>query len=119
MPALPPASIACVVASVLCVAALLPMPYGYYTLLRIVASASAIAAGIAMLRGNHQRLALLAWALAILYNPFARVYFAREVWSVLNVLTAAALVYLAVRIHSLRSHRAASETRPDPESRPT
>jgi hypothetical protein len=113
MPALPPASIACVVASVLCVAALLPMPYGFYTLVRIATAATAIAAGIVLVRGNQPRVALLAWALAILYNPILRVYLEREVWMVLNVLSAAGLGFLAARIYSISSVGGTARNRAD------
>jgi len=62
-----------------------PMPYGYYTLLRIVACVVfGIAATIALKR-KHQ---LLPWAyllLALAFNPIIKVHFSKEVWMLIDI----------------------------------
>lgn len=108
-----PTCIACLAASGLCLVALLPMPIGFYTLLRFVACASALAAGVALVQGNQARIALLAWAIAILYNPVLRVYLEREVWIVLNLLSAMGLVVMARRVHVLDNGKDQAESSGD------
>lgn len=97
----------------MCVLAVFAMPYGYYNVLRFVCTASAIAAGVALVRGNQPQVALLAWALAILYNPILRVYLEREVWTVVNLLSAIGLGFLAVRVHLLSSQSSPTTLRGD------
>ena len=78
----------------LLVLALLPWPYGYYNFLRL--SICAVAAWIAYTQWRHDD-ALSGWvivmgATALLYNPFLPIYLTREIWSVLNVVSAGLFV---------------------------
>ena len=74
--------------------ALLPWPYAYYQLLRIfMCGVFAYAAYHSMDSGK----AWLPWVLgffAVLYNPIASIHLGREVWSVVNVVTAVVLLAL-------------------------
>ena len=69
--------------------ALLPMPYGYYVLLRLVVC---LAGGwLAWRLLSADREAIAGWLLVgcvILYNPVIRVPLEREVWMAVNLLTA-------------------------------
>lgn len=72
--------------------ALLPMPYGYYQLLRITAFLAFIA--LAVDAHSKQRPSyywLWLFGLALLYNPIFRIHFERETWVFLNVMTVMAL----------------------------
>lgn len=84
-------------AAVLCLLllALLPWPYGYYIFLRIAVCLWGIAAGI-HLRAHKPGGAwpLLAWGIAILYNPIVKIPLEREVWEIVNLLTAGAVLLL-------------------------
>ena len=78
----------------LLILALLPWPYGYYNFLRLCVCA--IAAWIAYTQWRHND-ALSGWviamsATALLYNPFLPIYLTREIWSVLNVVSAGLFV---------------------------
>jgi hypothetical protein len=77
-----------------------PMPYGYYTLLRIVATG--VFAWAAFV--SHQRhYATLPWVFglsAILFNPFLRVHLDRSVWMWLNI--AAGVLLLSTAQHLVR-----------------
>ena len=78
----------------LLILALLPWPYGYYNFLRL--SVCAVAAWIGYTQWRHDD-ALSGWvivmgATAPLYNPFLPVYLTREIWSVLNVVSAGLFV---------------------------
>jgi hypothetical protein len=71
--------------------ALAPLPYGYYTLLRIVVCGSA--ALIAYKQFQKERVVSL-WVVlmsgvAILFNPFLPIYLDREIWAPIDVITAA------------------------------
>ena len=85
-----------VTVAVLSLIALLPMPYGYYTLLRICVS---ICGGLtAYIDYNAGRKDIWVWlciAVAIIFNPIVPVHLSREIWSVLNVLVAGLFGYLA------------------------
>jgi hypothetical protein len=69
-----------------------PMPYGYYTLLRFGAFiVFGLLAYDVFSRGGK----LLPWVLgfiAILFNPFIKVHLPKELWSVIDVVTAVILV---------------------------
>lgn len=70
--------------------ALLPMPYGYYELLRLVVCLAA--ALIAAHDGKAGRWWFAAGfaVLALLYNPLFRIHLPRETWQGVNVATIAA-----------------------------
>ena len=72
--------------------ALLPMPYGYYELLRLVVflTAALIAAQQAKSAQWWPAAAFAIFALA--YNPLFRIHLPREIWQMVNAATIFALV---------------------------
>jgi len=62
-------------------------PYGYYTLLRIVACGVMGYVAIQALSQGKEGLALLLGMAAVLYNPILPVRLARPIWSVINIAT--------------------------------
>ncbi|MCC6229859.1 MAG: hypothetical protein IT432_11600 [Phycisphaerales bacterium] len=85
-------SLACMVAAAMCVFALADLPYGYYTLLRLVVCATSISVGLQLVMTGRVRWSLLAWGVALLYNPLVRVGLERDVWAMVNLGTAATLM---------------------------
>ena len=75
-------------------AALLPWPYGYYNFLRFCVCGAAVF--LAYQQWSHDDAAskwvVVLVAVALLYNPFVPIFLTREIWTVLNVGTAIALV---------------------------
>ena len=73
--------------------ALAPLPYGYYTLLRIVVcGAAALLAFNDFKRfGSVSFWVLLMGGIALLFNPIIPIHLSREVWAPINILTALAL----------------------------
>lgn len=69
--------------------ALADNPYGYYQILRwVIASVTGYSAYLAY---KHEKITWT-WILgiiAVLYNPIAPIYLDREIWSVIDVITAA------------------------------
>lgn len=80
--------------AVLLMIAILPLPYAYYTFLRLAICAASVF--LAYQHFVHQdsvdKWVVLLAAIALLYNPLIPVYLTREIWSVLNVITAAAFI---------------------------
>ena len=86
-PALIPAGIAIT----LLLLALLPMPYGYYTLLRL---AVCLIAAVTAFMAFERELKWLLWPLALiglLFNPIIPVHLAREIWGVIDLVVAGAM----------------------------
>ena len=83
-----------IIACVFLLLALLPMPYGYYQLLRLIVCGVSI---WAIMSGcdRNETLILLFVLVVLLYNPIFVVHFDRTIWSVLNVLTAVFFCYSA------------------------
>jgi len=79
---------------VMLLAALLPWPYGYYNLLRFCVCGAA--AFLAYQQWTHDNAAskwvVMLVAIAFLYNPLVPIHLTREIWTVLNVGTAMALI---------------------------
>jgi len=64
-----------------------PLPYGYYTLLRIVVC---IVCSIAALKTHRAGASIIPWIfgfIAILFNPFIKVNFTKEAWAVIDIAT--------------------------------
>ena len=85
----------------LLILALLPWPYGYYTFLRL--TICAVSGWLAYTQWTHDN-ALTGWvvglgAMSLLYNPFLPIHLTREIWSVLNLLSAA---FLLAHLYALR-----------------
>ena len=82
-------------------AALYPWPYGYYNFLRFCVCGAAVF--LAYQQWTHDNAAskwvVVLVAMAFLYNPFVPVFLTYEIWIVLNVGTAIALVghYRSIR----------------------
>ena len=73
---------------------LAPMPYGYFTLVRILAT---VVFGIYAYRCFLAKKEGLTWAfvtLALLFQPFAKVGLGRTVWNVIDVIVAIGLIAL-------------------------
>jgi hypothetical protein len=66
-------------------AALLPWPYGYYQLLRLVACGVFAYAAYVAFRRERAGYGFGYAILAALFNPFVPVYLSREVWAPIDV----------------------------------
>ena len=73
---------------------LAPMPYGYFTLVRVLAT---VVFGIYAYRcyvGKKEGLTLVFATLVLLFQPFAKVGFNRVIWNVIDVIVAIGMVAL-------------------------
>jgi hypothetical protein len=78
----------------LLLACLLPMPYGYYQLVRVVASA-AFAFFAYQERGNNLLLVFI--GLVLLFQPFEKIALGRTVWNIVDIAVAVFLVWYGSR----------------------
>ena len=68
---------------------LLPMPYGYYFLSRLVVCVCAVYYAIQFIGKNDNTLAWIFGFFAILYNPIIPIHLgAKGLWIVVNIITA-------------------------------
>lgn len=81
--------------------ALLPNPYGFYMLVRIIVCG--VCAYLAyQYEGSQTASAWLLGFTAVVYNPIIPIYLSREVWMPIDLLTAVLLLWSANRDCSLR-----------------
>jgi hypothetical protein len=96
--------------SALLLIALLRLPYGYYTFLRLVVCAAAAACAWLILRIARDHLGgWLMVGVALLYNPVLIVRLSRATWAPLNLATAAAFAGLGLFL-AWRVRQAAGST---------
>lgn len=87
-----------IIPAVMMAAAVLPMPYGYYLFLRLVAVVAAGWIAMYLWSADKPAWSIMMGCLALLYNPLIRISFDREVWAPLNIITA--IMFLAALLFS-------------------
>jgi hypothetical protein len=87
-----------VIASGVLALGIAPMPYGYYTILRIIACAVFAWSAIVTGRRKHETLPWVFALIAILFNPIVRVHLDRTIWMWANL--AAAVLLLGTTRHT-------------------
>ncbi|MFN3820184.1 DUF6804 family protein [Blastomonas sp.] len=91
---MPPQSFLAALSVAMMIAAL-PMPYGYYQLLRLVAFGVLAWQAVVFLRAlKKEALAGACGVLALLYNPFVKVHFERDTWAIINIATAVFIAFI-------------------------
>lgn len=87
------------IAAILLFIAPLPLPYGYYTLVRIVTTGIFIWVSIIEYKKNSS--SILTWGFilgAILFNPFIPIHLNREIWAPIDIITGAMLLGVKKRV---------------------
>lgn len=75
---------------------LFDMPYGFYNLVRFVAAAAfCYLAYISFTRKSIDRMVVFI-ALALLFQPFAKIALGRVIWNIVDIAVAAYLCYLLI-----------------------
>jgi len=81
------------------------LPYGYYTLLRIVACAVFIWAALISYEKNKE--SVLPWIfiiIAILFNPIIKIHLQKEVWAVVDFCCGTLLLLMTNKLKLDRSY---------------
>lgn len=81
-----------ILAIILLVWALQRHPYGYYTLLRWVTCASAVAGFIVAVQEESVAWCWIMGIIAIVFNPAIPIYLSREIWQPIDIAAAAVLL---------------------------
>lgn len=80
------------IAIVLLLLALFPMPYGYYTFVRICIC---LLSGYLAYKSWQEKINLWMWIffiIAILFNPIIPIYLGRTLWAIIDIIVAAVLI---------------------------
>jgi len=83
--------------AILLLLCLAPMPYGYYALVRFVAMVAFAVMAYQYWNKKQQSLAVVFGALALLFQPFAKIALGRTVWNIVDVIVAAFLIIIWLR----------------------
>ena len=93
------------VLAALMVLCLLPMPYGFYNLVRFL---SMIGFAILAVRAYHNsRITLLVvyGSLVLMFQPFIKLVLGRDVWIIIDVAVALFLIVTIVKNKEIRLHK--------------
>lgn len=90
--------------------AVLPLPYVYYTLLRIAVFGTGIYCG-SLLMETKRRTSYWLFGYALLFNPLLPIYLTREIWLPINLAGAALFACSAVSIRRVAKAGSASTVR--------
>lgn len=88
----------------LMVLCLLPMPYGFYNLVRFL---SMIGFAILAVRAYHNRritLSVVYGSLVLMFQPFIKLVLGRDVWIIVDVAVALFLIVTIVKNKEIRLH---------------
>lgn len=85
-----------VIIAILLFLCLADMPYGFYILVRFVATAVFAYLSYDYFRAEREGLGLAFAALAVLFQPFFKFALGRAMWNVVDVIVAIGLIYLII-----------------------
>lgn len=77
---------------------ILPLPYGYYTLLRIIVCGVFAWAAYISYEKNQTMLPWVFVLLALIFNPIIKVYLPKEVWAIINLFSGLLLILVSKKI---------------------
>ena len=87
----------------LLLAALMPLPYGYYTLMRLVVSATFVWAALVSRKRQSGSLIWVFVFLALIFNPIIPIHLPMEIWAIFDI--GSAILLLATgKLLSLRDN---------------
>ena len=73
---------------------LFPMPYDYYTLVRFASMIIFACFAFSFYKEKNTLFMVIAISLAILFQPLAKITLSREMWNIIDVIVAVALIAL-------------------------
>lgn len=76
----------------------LPLPYGYYMLLRFVACSVFAWAAYVSFERNENVLPWVFIVLAVVFNPILKIHFNKEMWAVIDLCSGLFLVLIRSKI---------------------
>lgn len=86
-----------IVGAVLLLLCFLPLPYGFYTIVRVVMAIMSVYFAFDYFVKDKKDLAITFVVIALLFQPFFKLALGREVWLIVDVAVAILLLVLALR----------------------
>ena len=86
-----------IVGAILLLLCILPMPYSFYTIVRLAMTVIGGYLAYNYYSQNKKELAITFLIVAILFQPFIKFALGREVWLKVDIVTAIFLLILAIR----------------------
>jgi uncharacterized integral membrane protein len=86
-----------IASAILLLLCLLPMPYGFYTIVRLAMTIISGYLAYDYYTHNKKELAVTFSIIAVLFQPFIKLALGREMWQVVDVVVAILLLILAIR----------------------
>lgn len=80
------------IASAMLFIGILPLPYGYYTLLRFIATGVFIWSALIAYERNNETLPWIYLLLALLFNPLIKIHLSRDLWAIFDISAATLLL---------------------------
>ena len=87
-----------IIVIVMLLLSLFPLPYGFYTLLRLVATGCSIYIAVKVRKMKDSRLFFIMLFIALLFNPLIPIHFDRSLWAVIDLIVAGIFVALFLAI---------------------
>lgn len=85
-----------IITTIALLAAILPLPYAYYQLLKWLVSIGSVCIAYSFHQNKVQNVDMYLFiAIAILFNPIKPIYLTREIWSGIDVIVAGYFGYKA------------------------
>jgi hypothetical protein len=83
-----------IVAAIFLALTIFQLPYGYYTLLRLIVCGVGGYLAYSAQKQNQKEWMFYGLFIAVLFNPFILVHFSRDLWVVIDLGVAASFAYL-------------------------
>jgi len=83
----------------------LPLPYGYYMLLRFIAFFVFAWAAFITYEKNEEILPWVFGILAIVFNPIIKIHFPKEVWMIVDFCSGVFLVLMSKKIVNIENQK--------------
>ncbi len=82
-----------IIAGFLLLAAILPLPYGFYIFLRIFISICALFFAYSFYKLSNNNLMIIFGIVAIIFNPIFPIYLQKESWLLIDIIAAFVFFY--------------------------
>lgn len=82
----------------------LPLPYGYYMLLKAVAAGAFIWAAVVTFENKYS---FIPWCFvlgAIVFNPIVKIYFDKELWIIIDIIAGLFLLVFKTKIEEQKTY---------------
>jgi len=76
------------ISSLSLIAAIFSLPYGYYTLMRLIVAGTAVYAATNSYKSDDKFNTVIMIIVALLFNPVIPIHLSREVWMPIDLITA-------------------------------